>query len=158
MRAAIFTIAAVLASAIGRVTIAQYGPNPPSENRIYNDKSGLTLAHAAQMASASTELRPDHEKEEKLEGDAALAAASGSQTTAERIRIKKGMQPTAAQAPMEYANSSATLKIVSSEKSDDSRRAMLKRRLSELQAERRSIEEGEYSLRFAVLEIEGNDR
>ena len=158
MRAAILTIAAVLASAIGRVTIAQYGSNPPSETRIYNDKSGLTLAHAAQMASSSTELRPDHEQEEKLEGDAAQAAAGGSQTTGERMRIKKRMQPTAAPAPMEYGNSSATLKIVSSEKSDDSRRAMLKRRLSELQAERRSIEEGEYSLRFAVLEIEGNDR
>ena len=151
MRAAIFTIAAVLASAIGRMTIAQYDPNPTSENRIYNDITGLTLAHAARMPSASTRPRPEHKEEEKFEVEAARATAGESQTTAEWMRI----QPAASPATMD---SRPALKIVSSEKSDESRKAMLRRRLSELQAERRCIEEEEYSLRFAVLEIEGNDR
>jgi len=149
MRAAIFTIAAVLASAIGRVTIAQYDSNPPSDIRIYNDKSGLTLAHAAQMPSFSTRPRREHEKEE--EGKAARVTAGESLTTAELMRIKERIQPTAA---VEHADSSPVLKIVSSDRSDETRKAMLKRRLSELQAERRSIEEEEYSLRFAVVEIE----
>jgi hypothetical protein len=155
---AIFTIAAVLASAVGRVANAQSDPKPPCEIWIYNNKSRLPLANPARMTPSLTAPRADPKKEEKLKVEVVGAAAGEAQTIAERMRIKERMQATAAAAPKGYTNSPPAIKIVRSEKSDESRKAMLKRRLSELQAERRWIEEEEHSLRFAVVEIEGNTR
>jgi hypothetical protein len=161
MRTAILTIAAVLASAIGGVANAQDDPKPPRENWAYDDKSGCTPAtNSARMPISLTGPRsdPKQAQEEKLKVEAARAAAVETHTTEERVRIKERMQAAAVAAPKVYTNSPPAIKIVSAEKSDESRKAMLKRRLNELQAERRSIEEEEYSLRFAVVEFERDAR
>ena len=161
MRTAFFTIAAVLAGLIGGVANRQSDPNPPGEISIYSYKSGWTLAtNAARMALSLTGPRPDPKKvqEEKLEGEAPRAAAVDTHTPEEGARIKERIQVAATAAPKASANSPSASRIVSSEKSDESRKPMLGRQLSELQAQRRWIEEEEYSLRFAVVEIERNAR
>ena len=159
MRTAIFAIAAGLASAIGSVANAEDVPKPPFEISIYSDKSGSTLAtNSTRQALALTGTRSDPKQEAKLKSEATRSAAVETHTMEERVRIKERMQSTADAAAHVSTNSPLAIKLVSGGKSDESRKALLKRRLSELQAERRWIEEEEYSLRFAVLEMERNGR
>ena len=150
-------IAAMLASLTDGPAYAQSDPNLSRAILILKSES-TPATNVTRTAFRLTGPHVEAGKGEKLKVEPAHAAVVGNHTAETRPSIKEQKAATDVAASKANTNSPPTIKTASLERTDASRKAALRRQLGELQAQRRWIEEEEYSLRFAVLEVEGNAR